>query len=183
VYKGPEHLPLDLLLFDELLYSIEFKSHETWNWESTPIEPHNDRHHRLDVTCLDAFSKSMNPLEAFNKINRVVMLSRPVIRKKRSQGNTYRQALLPAALIIGNAVTATVSVYSFHQDEGIPMFIDTGASDSVTSVLTDFVGPLPQCATATLKGWISTTEVIEEGTASWLVRDMFVNKRKIRTTA
>jgi hypothetical protein len=152
VNKGPAPLTLDLLLFEELFDSIEFKSQNTLNWESTPIESHNDRPRSLDVACLDDFSKSINPLEAFNKIKRVAMLARPVTRNKRSQGKTYRQALLYAALMTGNSVTATVSVYCSHQDDCIPIVIDTGASVSVTPVLTDFAGPLWPFTTATLKG-------------------------------
>jgi hypothetical protein len=61
--------------------------------------------------------------------------------------------------------------------------IDTGASVSVTPVLTDFIGPLRPCTTANLKGLSGSTEVIGEVMVKWLVRDMFGNKRKIRTTA
>jgi hypothetical protein len=77
---------------------------------------------------------------------------------------------------------ATFSVYCSHQDACIPIVIDTGVSVSVTPVIADFVGPLWPCTTVTLKGLSGTTEVTGEGTASFLVRDMFGNKRKIRTT-
>jgi hypothetical protein len=53
---------------------------------------------------------------------------------------------------------------------------------AVTPVLTDFLGPLRPCAMVNLKGLIGTTEVIGEGNVNWLVRDMFGNKRKSRTT-
>jgi hypothetical protein len=65
----------------------------------------------------------------------------------------------------------------------VPIVIDTGASISVTPVLTDFIGPLRPCATVNLKVLSGSTEVIGEVTVSWLVRGMFGNKRKIRTTA
>jgi hypothetical protein len=86
-------------------------------------------------------------------------------------------------MLTGDAVSNTASVYSAHKDDCVPIVIDTGASVSVTPVLTDFLGPLRPCATANLKGLIGTTEVIGEGTFNWLVRDMFGNKRKISTTA
>jgi hypothetical protein len=53
----------------------------------------------------------------------------------------------------------------------------------VTPVLTDFIGPLHPSAIANIKGLSGSTEVIGEGTVNWIVRDMFGNKRKIRTTA
>jgi hypothetical protein len=74
-------------------------------------------------------------------------------------------------------------VYSAHKDDCVPIVINTGASVSVTPVLTDFLGHLRPCATANLKGLSGTTEVIGEGTLNWLVGDMFGNKRKISTTA
>jgi hypothetical protein len=86
-------------------------------------------------------------------------------------------------MLTGDAVSTTASVYSVQTDDYVPIVIDTGASVSVTPVLTDFLGPLCPCATANLKGLIGTTEVIGEGTVNCLVRDMFGNKRKISTTA
>jgi hypothetical protein len=103
--------------------------------------------------------------------------------KKAKRNETYRQALLSAALITGDAVSATASVYSSHKDDCVPIVIDTGASISVNPVLMDFLGPLRPCATGNLKGLSGTTEVIGERTVNWLVRDMFGNKMKIRTTA
>jgi hypothetical protein len=88
------------------------------------------------------------------------MLALPVTRKKSSQGKAYLQALLSEALITGNSVTETVSVYCSHQDDCIPVIIDTGASVSVIPVLTDFIRPLRPCATATLKGLSGTPELI-----------------------
>jgi hypothetical protein len=51
----------------------------------------------------------------------------------------------------------------------------------VNPVITHFLGPLRPCATANLKSLSGRTEVIGEGKVNWLVRDMFGNKRKIRT--
>jgi hypothetical protein len=86
-------------------------------------------------------------------------------------------------MITGDAVSATASVYSSHKDDCVPIVIDTGASVSVTLVLTDFLGPLCPCATANLKGISGRTEVIGEGTVNWMVRYMFGNEREIITTA
>jgi hypothetical protein len=73
-------------------------------------------------------------------------------------------------------------VYCSYKDNYVPIVIGTGASVSVTPVLTDFLGPLRPCAMTNIKGLSGTTEVIGEGTVNWLVRDVFGNKRKIRTT-
>jgi hypothetical protein len=143
----------------------------------------NDGHQSLDKALLHAFTKSLYPLAAYNKVKQVALLATPVRSTKKSKRNkTYHQSLLSAAMINGNAVSATASVYSSHKDECVPIVIDTGASVSVTPVLTDFLGPLRPCATANLKGLSGTTGVIGEGTVNCLVRDMFGNKRKIITT-
>jgi hypothetical protein len=178
-------LKLDLPLFNEFFKeffdTLDFEF--TTEWASTSDEPQNDGPRSLDNACIHAFTNSIDPLKALRKIKQVAVLATPVIRKKKSRRNTYRQALLSAALITGNAVSATASVYCSHKEDCIPIVIDTGASVSVTPVLTDFIGPLRPCATANLKGLSGSTEVIGEGTVNWLVRDMFGNKRKIRTTA
>jgi hypothetical protein len=153
------------------------------DWASTSDEPQNDGHQSLDNACIHAFVKSIYPLKALRKIKQVAELACPLIRKRKSPHHTYSQAFLSAALLTGNAVSATASVYCSHKKDCVPIVIDNGASVSVTPVLTDFIRPLRPCATANLKGLSGSPEVIGEGTVNWLVRDMFGNKRKIRTTA
>jgi hypothetical protein len=153
------------------------------DWADTSDEPLNDRPQSLDNACIHAFAKSIYPLQALQKIQQVAALATPVIRQRKSQHHLYGQAFLSAALLTGNTVSATASVYCSHKEDCVPIVIDTGASVSVTPVITDFIGPLRPCATANLKGLSGSTEVIGEGTVNWLMRDMFGNKRKIRTTA
>jgi hypothetical protein len=151
-------------------------------WERELEETLNDGHQSLDKALLRAFTKSLDPLAAYNKIKQVALLATPVRSTNKAKRNkTYRQALLSTAMIIGDAVSTNASVYSAQKDYCVPIVIDT-ASVSVTPVLTDFLGPLHSCATANLKGLSGTIEVIGEGTFNWLVRDMFGNKRKITTT-
>jgi hypothetical protein len=153
------------------------------DWASTSDEPQNDGPQSLDNACIHAFAKSIDPLKALRKIKQVAVLAMPVIRQRKPQRHTYRQAFLSEDVLTGNAVSTTASVYCSHKEDRVPIVIDTGASVSVTPVLTDSIGPLRPCATANLKGLSGSTEVIGEGTVNWLVRDMFGNKRKIRTTA
>jgi hypothetical protein len=190
---GPETIPLDLPLFQDFFDSLPLKCNDNRKpqvrdnldgWESELEDMLNDGPHSLDQALLHALTASINPLAAFKKIKQVALLATPVrSTKKVKQSKTYHQALLFAALITGDTVSATESVYCSHKDDCVPIVIDTGASISVTPVITDLLGPLRPCATANLKGLSGTTEVIGEGTVNWLVRDMFGNKRKIRTTA
>jgi hypothetical protein len=176
-------IPLELRLFQGFFDSSPVKCNEKPKphvnddlneWESESEETLNDWPHSLDQALLHAFTASIDPLAAFNKIKKVALLATTVrCTKKVKRSKTYCQALLSAALITGDAVSATASVYSSHKDDCVPIVIDT----------TDFLGPLRPCAMANLKGLSGMTEVIGEGTVNWLVRDMFGNKRKIRTTA
>jgi hypothetical protein len=153
-------------------------------WKSESDETPNDGPKSLDKALLRAFTKTLNPLAAYNKIKRVALLATPITStKKEKRDKTYCQALLSAAMLTGDAVSTTALVYSAHRDDSVPIVIDTGASVSVTPVITDFLGPLHPCATGNLKGLSGTTEVIGEGTINCLVRDMFGNKRKISKTA
>jgi hypothetical protein len=158
------------------------QGNDSADWESQSHEPLNDGPQSLDNAFIHAFAKSIDPLKALQKIQQVAVLVTPVIRKRNSQ-HLCSQAFLSAALLTGNTVSATASVYCSHKGDCVTIVIDTGASVSVTPVLTDFIGPLRPCSTANLKGLSGSTEVIGEGTVNWLVRDMFGNKRKIRTTA
>jgi hypothetical protein len=158
------------------------EDHNGWKSESNATL--NDGPKILDKAFLHAFAKTLDHLATYTKIKRVALLATPVRRtKKAKRDKTYRQALLSAAMLTGDAVSTTVSVYNAHKDDCVLIVIDTGASLSVPPVLTDFLGPLHPCATANLKCLSGTTEVIGEGKVNWMVRDMFVNKRKISTTA
>jgi hypothetical protein len=164
---GTETIPLDLPLFRDFVDSLPLKCNENTKpqvnddlerWESEPEETLNDGPQSLEQALLQAFTASIDPLAAFNKIKQLVLLATPVrSTKKAKRSKTYRQALLSAALITGDAVSATASVYFSHKDDCVPIVIDTGASVSVTPVLTDFLRPLRLFATANLKGLSGTT--------------------------
>jgi hypothetical protein len=191
--EGLRKSPFELPMFQDLFNSLPIRcnkeskpqvteDHDGWKSESD--ETLNDGPKSLDKAFLHDVTETLDPLATYNKIKRVALLSTPGRRiKNAKRDKTYRQALLSAAMLTGNAVSTTASVYSAHKDDCVPIVIDTGASVSVTPVLTDFLGPLRPCATANLKGISGTTEVIGEGTVNWLVRDMFGNKRKISATA
>jgi hypothetical protein len=184
----PEMIPMDLHLFQDSFDSLPLKCNEKPKphvndnidgWESESEETLNDGPQSLDQALLHAFIASIDPLVAFNKIKQVAFFSTPVrSTKKAKRSKTYRQTLLSAALITGYAVSATAPVYSSHKEDCVPIVIGTGASVSVTPVLTDFLVHLRPCATANLKGLSRTTEVIGEGTVNWVVRDMFLQQEE-----
>jgi hypothetical protein len=164
---GPETIQVDLHLFQDFFDSLPLKCNEKPKpqvnddldeWESESEETLNDGHQSLDQALLHAFTASIDPLAAFNKIKQVALLATPVRHtKKAKQSKTYRQALLSTALITGDAVSDTASVYCSHKDDCVSIVIDTGASVSVTPVLTNFLRHLRPCATANLKSLRGTT--------------------------
>jgi hypothetical protein len=136
------------------------KKKDSADWEGQSNELLNDGPQSLDNACIHAFTKSIDPLKALQNIQQVAALATPVIRQRKSQ-HLCSQAFLSAALLTGNTVSATASVYCSHKEDCFPIVIDIGASVSVTAVLTDFIGPLRPCATANIKGLSGSTEVIE----------------------
>jgi hypothetical protein len=82
----------------------------------------NDGLNSLDKALLRAFTKTLVPLATYNKIKRVALLATPVRRtKKTKRDKTYRQDLLSAAMLTGDAVSTTASVYSTHKDDCVPI--------------------------------------------------------------
>jgi hypothetical protein len=86
------------------------------DWESQSHEPLNDGPQSLDNACIHAFTKSIDPLKALQKIQQVAVLATPVIRERNSQ-HLCSQAFLSAALLTGNTVWATASVYCSHKED------------------------------------------------------------------
>jgi hypothetical protein len=84
------------------------------DWESQSHELLNDGPQSLDNAFIHAFAKSIDPLKALQKIQQVEVLATPVIRKWTSQ-HPRSQAFLSAALLTGNTVLATASVYCSHK--------------------------------------------------------------------
>jgi hypothetical protein len=74
------------------------------DWASTSDEPLNDGPQSLDNASIHAFTKSIDPLKALQKIQQVAALATPVIRQRKSQHHLYSQAFLSAALLTGNTV-------------------------------------------------------------------------------
>ena len=65
----------------------------------------------------------------------------------------------------------------------IPIIIDTGASISLTPVVTDFVGAIEPADLDSLQGLSSKTKVCGQGTVHWKIQDMFGMVRTIAIKA
>ena len=65
----------------------------------------------------------------------------------------------------------------------IPVIIDTGASISLTPVITDFVGEIEPADLDSLQGLSSKTKVCGQGIVNWKIQDMFGIVRTVSTKA
>ena len=65
----------------------------------------------------------------------------------------------------------------------IPIIIDTGASISLTPVISDFIGNIEPADLDSLQGLSSKTQVCGQGTVQWKVQDMFGMVRALTTKA
>ena len=64
-----------------------------------------------------------------------------------------------------------------------PLVLDTGASISITPVLSDFIDDLQPSLVTTVHGINSKTNVVGSGTVEWKVNDVHGNLKTIRTFA
>jgi hypothetical protein len=94
------------------------------DWEGQSNEPLNDGPQSLENACIHAFTKSIDPLKALQKIQQIAALATSVIRQRKSQ-HLCSQAFLSAALLTGNIVSATASVYCSHKEDYVSIIIDT----------------------------------------------------------
>lgn len=65
----------------------------------------------------------------------------------------------------------------------MPVVIDTGASVSLTPVLSDFIGPLVPTQLTELKGLTAKTHVVGKGMVEWPIRDYWNVPGVIKTSA
>jgi hypothetical protein len=103
--------------------------------------------------------------------------------RKFKSPRSRQRALISAAHITGQDVFSTVSVYQARNHPELPIFIDSGASVSVTPHICDFRGPLQKCPTKSLDGLSSKTELLGMGKVTWEVRDFYGVKMTITTMA
>ena len=78
--------------------------------------------------------------------------------------------------------SAKLFSYIAGQSE-LPIIIDTGASISLTPVISDFVGDIELADLDSLQGLSSKTQVCGQGTVKWKVQDMFGMVRTLKTKA
>jgi hypothetical protein len=124
--EGLKNNPLDLHLFQDFFNSLPLRCNEESKpqvnndhdgWEIESDETLNDGPKSLDKALLHTFTKSLNPLAAYNKIKPVALLAATFrSTKKAKRDKTYCQALLSAAMLTGDAVSTTASVYIAHKD-------------------------------------------------------------------
>jgi hypothetical protein len=76
----------------------DMMTNSSTDWESTSDEPLNYGPQSLDNACIHAFAKSIDPLKALQKIQKVAALATPVIHHRKSQHHLYSQAFLSADL-------------------------------------------------------------------------------------
>ena len=71
--------------------------------------------------------------------------------------------------------------FMFHHD--LPIVIDTGASNSISPIGSDFVGFIQKSDLSTLKQVNGTTPVAGQGNVQWNVEDFYGTRRSIITEA
>jgi hypothetical protein len=105
----------------------------------------------------------------------------------RSDNRNYKPPSLRQRALIATAhpteqyISTKASAYQARNHPELPIFIDSGASVSVTPHVRDFRGPLQKCPTKSLDGLSSKTDVLGMGKVTWEVQDFYGVKRTIIT--
>jgi hypothetical protein len=92
--------------------------------------------------------------------------------------------LIAEAMLQRPSDSLSSSEYSFlTQSTDLPVVLDTGASTSLTPVLSDFIGPLEPAPLTEIRGLTSTTRVVGKGIVEWNICDYWNVPGVIRTMA
>jgi hypothetical protein len=89
-----------------------------------------------------------------------------------------------ALLHTPGSTDSDMDIYSFlTKSEILPIVLDTGASTSLTPILSDFIGPLEPAPLSEIRGLTATTKVVGRGRVQWTVRDYWNVTGVIETDA
>jgi hypothetical protein len=75
------------------------------------------------------------------------------------------------------------SYSSVSKLDDLPIVLDTGASTSLTPILSDFIGPLEPAPLSEIRGLTATTKVVGRGKVQWTIRDYWNVTGVIETDA
>lgn len=152
--------------------------------------------------CLDAFVSTLDPLGQFSTLQ---ALSSPDFLQASAPCSALRcvaakpfggVAMLsawqptpstPLSPTLQRVTTEMLSglhseMYRASTDD-MPIVLDTGASTSITPVLSDFIGPLEPTPISEITGLNSKTRIVGKGTVEWAICDYWNVVRVVRTTA
>lgn len=108
----------------------------------------------------------------------------------QSEANKMEKAFIAAADLVkelqGRRAPNSVMSGAYLCDQtssDLPCVFDTGASLSVTPLMTDFVTPLEDPQISDMKGLADTVKIKGKGTIEWTIRDVFGKTHTIRTEA
>ena len=98
--------------------------------------------------------------------------------------HVWKQRLLGKVASLSNMLAINdESLGAYHVNAAeLPIVIDTGASTSLSPVLSDFIGPL-EPAPLEINGLANTTQVDGQGWVEWTIIDLRGLKRIIKTRA
>jgi hypothetical protein len=118
-------------------------------------------------------------LDAFH---RLATLHHPSFFTTTRNNQSHQQALVAATELRATYEAADMSriskvsskPYILHtvDDTNIPVVVSTGASVSVTPLVSDFVGPIPKPSRQSLQGLGDSTKVDGQGIIEWQIQDV-----------
>jgi hypothetical protein len=148
----------------------------------------------LDVN-LSKFVKSIDPLKDFQMVK---LLQNQLFRSNFDSTSLPCTSttnwssvvddpsfLFDTALLQAPTSNDTVSdSFGFlTKPDDLPIVLDTGASTTLTLILSDFIGPLEPAPLSEIRGLTATTKVVGRGKVQWTIRDYWNVTGVIETDA
>ena len=77
----------------------------------------------------------------------------------------------------------TIAIYVSSRNTDLPIVIDTGASNSISPIGSDFIGEIKKSDLSTLKQVNGATPVAGQGDVQWNIENFYGTRRSIITEA
>jgi hypothetical protein len=174
---------------------VFYDTYDTYN-EPDWLSHDTSKISAITTKTINAFIDSFDVLSHYNQIKSFESVSffNSNYCRVDPSSNQYATILLQARHLkaqvfhydttFGNKNETTTAIYVSSCDDELPIVIDTGASNSITPIASDFVdGILNKADLQSLKQVNGTTPVCGQGEVNWDIEDVEGTRRRINTDA
>jgi hypothetical protein len=197
-YFEPVIKPAYMYVIDDDVFYDTYDTYNEPDWLSHPYWLSHDTSQLLAITTktINAFVDSFDVLSHYNQIKSFesVLFFNSHYYRLDPFSNQYATILIQSRHLkaqvfhydttSGNIDETTTEIYVSSCDDELPIVIDTGASNSITPIASDFVdGIINKADLQSLKQVNGTTPVCGQGEVNWDIEDVEGTRQRINTDA